>query len=207
MTARWLIPYDRAIDYFTNEIRANPADTSAYLNRALIWLDKNEVNIALADYREVIRLEPGGESGWVGRGMAYAAKKDYDRAIADYGEAIRLDPNFALAYDKRGYAWRSKKEYDQAIADFTEAIRLDPKDEFAYIGRGLAWGEGRNTTRRSPTIPWPFASTRITHGRTSIAAMPWPPRRTTTGRARLRRGQSHRPQRRYPLPLSWHRLV
>jgi hypothetical protein len=37
-----VIPFDQAIDYYTNQIRANPADSSAYINRGSIWSDKKE---------------------------------------------------------------------------------------------------------------------------------------------------------------------
>jgi tetratricopeptide (TPR) repeat protein len=134
-----VIPYDQAIDYFTNQIRANPANGSAYISRGHIWNDRKEFDLALADFNEALRLDPGSEVCWHNRGIAWRAKKEYDKAIADFTEAIRLDPKYALAYSNRGNAWSAKKEYDKAIADYNEAIRLDPKFAGAYNNRGIAW--------------------------------------------------------------------
>jgi tetratricopeptide (TPR) repeat protein len=136
-----VIPFDQAIDYFTNQIRANPANDAAYISRGHIWRDRQEFDLALADFNEALRLDPGSEVCWCNRGNAWSDKKEYDKAIADYTEAIRLDPKDALAYYNRGIAWYAKKDYDKALADYNEAIRLDPKDATAYNNRGSAWSD------------------------------------------------------------------
>ena len=53
-----VVPFDRAIDYYTGEIRANPGSAWAYIGRGLIWAGKGEYDIAIADYDEAIRLDP-----------------------------------------------------------------------------------------------------------------------------------------------------
>jgi tetratricopeptide (TPR) repeat protein len=135
-----VVPVERAIDFFTDYIRANPGDVHGYSMRAKIWLEeKKEPDIALGDYNEAIRLDPNAAQVFNNRGRVWAAKQEYDKAIADYNEAIRLDPRSALAYFNHGIAWTAKLGYDQAIADFNEAIRLDPQYVSAYDGRGIAW--------------------------------------------------------------------
>ena len=136
ITAEWLIPFDQAVDYYTNQIRANPSSVN-YLKRGQIWKHKKEYDIAIADYNEAIRLDPQSALAFNNRGYAWHNKKEYDKAIADYNEAIRLDPQSALAFNNRGYAWHNKKEYDKAIADYNEAIRLDPQSAEAYNSK--AW--------------------------------------------------------------------
>jgi len=134
-----VIPFDQAIDYFTIQIRANPNASNNYVNRAVIWDEKGELDIAIGDYNDAIRLDPRNEVAYVARSNAWSAKKEYDKAVADYSEAIRLDPKYALAYNNRGNAWSAKKEYDKAVADYNEAIRLDPKYANAYNGRAWLW--------------------------------------------------------------------
>jgi tetratricopeptide (TPR) repeat protein len=135
-----VVPVERAIEFFTDYIRANPGDSYGYSMRARIWLDeKKELDIALGDYNEAIRLNPNAAQVINDRGRVWAAKQEYDKAIADYNEAIRLDPRCALAYYNHGFASAAKQEYDKAITDFNEAIRLDPKFVYAYDGRGIAW--------------------------------------------------------------------
>jgi tetratricopeptide (TPR) repeat protein len=135
-----VVPVERAIEFFTDYIRANPGDPHGYSMRAKIWLDeKKELDIALGDYNEAIRLNPNAAQMFNNRGRVWAAKQEYDKAIADYNEAIRLDPKYALAYYNHGVASAAKQEYDKAITDFNEAIRLDPSFVYAYDSRGVAW--------------------------------------------------------------------
>jgi len=145
--AEWVIPYEQAVDYFTNEIRANPDNSSAYIRRAQIWKDRKEYDVAIADFSEAIRLDPGSEVCWVARGVAWSDMKDFDRAIADYAEAIRIDPKYAAVYNNRAYAWAEKREYDRAIADCSEAIRLDPRYSMAFNNRGRAWAKKKEYDR------------------------------------------------------------
>jgi tetratricopeptide (TPR) repeat protein len=133
-----VVPFDQAIDFYTQEIRANKG-ASAYNHRGLIWGRRQEYDIAIADYNEAIRLDPSYASAFMNRAIAWRAKKEYDKAIADYDKAIRLDPGYASAFNNRGNALRAKKEYDKAIADFNEAIRLDPGLAPAFMNRGYAW--------------------------------------------------------------------
>src|SRR4051812_47846923 len=116
-----VVPFDRAIDFYTQEVRADPANAAAYNTRGLVWQEKGEPDNALADYSEAIRLDPNKAGTFVNRGTVWQAKREYDRAIADCTEAIRLDPKLAPAFHNRGVARKAKGEYDRAIADYTEA--------------------------------------------------------------------------------------
>ena len=141
VNAEYVIPYDQAIDYFTNQIRANPSQWPWYNHRGLVWKEKGEYDIAIADFNEVIRLYPSSEAAFNNRGNAWHDKKEYDKAIADYNKSIQLDPKFAMAFNNRGNAWGNKKEYDKAIADYNESVQLDPRFAMAFNNRGNAWGK------------------------------------------------------------------
>ena len=134
-----VVRFDQAINFFTQEIEADPADSAAWARRGNIWQNKKEYDKAIADFTEAIRLDPENGIPFCNRGNAWSGKKEYEKAIADYNEAIRLDPKCALNYYIRGNAWCDEKEYDKAIVDFNEAIRLEPKDARFYSDRGDAW--------------------------------------------------------------------
>src|SRR5271157_2330749 len=142
--ASQVVLFDQAINFYTQEIAANPGNSWAWAGRGQIWKEKKEYDKAIADVNEAIRLDPRYALAYRNRGAAWQAKKDYDKAIADFNEAIRLDPTDAIAYYNRGNAWQAKKDYDKAIADYTEAIRLDPGIAFAYDNRGNAWRVRKN---------------------------------------------------------------
>ena len=66
-----VVPFDRAIDYFTGVIRADPRSGLAYRCRGSLWRWKQEYDKAIADDTEAIRLDP----------------KDAQRAANDRGYA------------------------------------------------------------------------------------------------------------------------
>jgi tetratricopeptide (TPR) repeat protein/predicted small secreted protein len=131
--------YDRAIADFTQAIRLDPDNATAYSERGDAYEGKGEYDRAIADHTQAIRLNPNDADAYNGRGTAYGKKGEYDKAIADFTQALRLDPNDEAAYNNRGNTYGKKGEYDRAIADYTQALRLDPNLAVAYKGRGIAY--------------------------------------------------------------------
>jgi hypothetical protein len=78
---------EEAIDYFTRRINAN-ASSANYLDRAVCWRKRGELEIAIGDFNEAIRLDPTNASAYNSRGYTWYKKGDYDKHIADYNEAI-----------------------------------------------------------------------------------------------------------------------
>lgn len=139
-----VVPYDKAIDFYTDEILDNPNNASAFNWRGLLWSEKGNLDQAIADFDAAIKINAGKHYPYNNRGLVWQKKKDFDKAIADFNEAIRLDEKNLLAHSNRGQAWRKKKEYDKALADFNEAIRLDPKFAPAYNERAWLWATCRD---------------------------------------------------------------
>jgi tetratricopeptide (TPR) repeat protein len=131
-----VVPFDQAVDYYTNEIRMHPRDPQSYVRRGNIWLAKRDYPKAITDYTEAVRLDPKNIYAYSSRGNAWRDSGQFDRAVADYSEAIKLDPERALSYVERGSARRSQKDYDRALADYNEAMRLAPRDP--NVHKGLA---------------------------------------------------------------------
>jgi tetratricopeptide (TPR) repeat protein len=96
--------YDHAIADYTEAIRFDAKNTSAYVNRSNLALRLGENGRAIADLTEAIRIDPTRSSYYYYRGRAYEYTQtdDLSPAIADYTEAIRLDPKLAVAYWARG---------------------------------------------------------------------------------------------------------
>jgi tetratricopeptide (TPR) repeat protein len=121
-----VVPVDQAIEFFNQQVSAHPLDSFPRISRALIYVDKQEYDKAIADVTEAVRLDPTNEHAYSTRGYAWSMKKAYEKAVADFGEAVRLSPGDARNYYNRCCAWGEMKEYEKAITDFGEVIRLDP---------------------------------------------------------------------------------
>jgi tetratricopeptide (TPR) repeat protein len=134
-----VVPVSRALDYFSDQIRARPADSFLHAMRAFLWREAEQFEKALRDDDKAIELDPKNPANYCSRGRDWHSLKEYDRAIIDFDQAIRLDPKCALAHVGRGMSRAGKREYSKAIEDLSEAIWLDPLSKCAYQNRGLAW--------------------------------------------------------------------
>ncbi len=148
---------------YTELIRTNPVDGSAYYHRGEAYEFLKEYDKALLDYDEAIRINPQVASFYIKRGDLYFYKLNQpEKASRDYAEAVRIDPDQTCTgnssfqvvcytnailndpsnlelYRNRGKAYSDLKEYEKAILDFTNAIRLKPNDANLYELRGKAY--------------------------------------------------------------------
>jgi tetratricopeptide (TPR) repeat protein len=146
---RWVgssevIAYDRAIEFYTDEIHQNPRNQSAFNCRGAIHLDKHMYDPAIADFTEAIRLDREDAWAYTNRGVARRDKKDFSGSISDSEAAIRLEPKNPNFHLNAASCWNLKGEYEKAIASYNEAIRLDPKFAAAHIGRAIAWHHAKD---------------------------------------------------------------
>jgi tetratricopeptide (TPR) repeat protein len=148
--------WDQAITEYSEALRINPNNASAYCNRGIVYGNKGDYDQAIADFNQAIRLDPNYAVAYGNRGVAYMRKgnndmeftagadykrglTEYDQAIADFTQAIRLNPNYVNAYKNRGYAYINRgyndmklrvieENFVRAIADFNQVLKLNPND-------------------------------------------------------------------------------
>ena len=58
--------------------------------RAWIYMNKGELDLALADFDRALAIDPELAGAYADRGRAYELKGDRDQAIADYRKALSL---------------------------------------------------------------------------------------------------------------------
>jgi len=93
------------------------------------YLEKGDLDSAIAEYDLAIIIRPDWPGAYRSRGNAYKAKGDYDRAMADYDEAILLGPDYSYAYLDRGLALKDRGRKAEAVADLKKVLELtdDPQ--------------------------------------------------------------------------------
>lgn len=113
---------DDALDFFSEQIKANPKNDYAFFARATAKLQRKEIDAAIADFSEAIRLNPQMVMWRNGRGSAYKLQKDYDKALADFSESMRIDPKDAVAFNRA--AWLLAVCRSDRHRDGKKAVRL-----------------------------------------------------------------------------------
>ena len=133
--------YEKAIECYDKAIELNPQQTSAYLNRGVVYNVMGNYDRAIQDYDRAIELEPTSVSGYGNRGNTYTINGNYDRAVQDYSRAIELDPLSVNDYGGRGTAYGRKGDYGRALQDFDQAIKLGPTitTPTIYHQRGMVY--------------------------------------------------------------------
>jgi tetratricopeptide (TPR) repeat protein len=111
----------------------------AYFRRAGFYLQKGDVDRAIADYDQIIEHDPNNPIARLRRASAYFRKREFDAALADYDKAVELDPKDEYAYSGRAGAYMAKEDIDRATADYGRVLLLHPDNFSAYVGRGLAY--------------------------------------------------------------------
>ena len=111
----------------------------AHFRRARFYLQKGEVDPAIADYSRIIEHDPTNLRARLGRASAYRQKHDVDAALVDYTKAAELDPKEVYVYLGRAGAYFANGDIDAAIADYGRALPIHPDNVQAYLGRGFAY--------------------------------------------------------------------
>jgi len=124
--------FDAAIGY-------NGNSHWAYNSRAVVWMQRGDVDRALADYDTAIRLKPDYAFALANRGNAWLIKGQPDRALADLDRAAALaPPRMELVLTGRGKARLAQGDYARAAEQFAAALQVNPAYANAIDGRGYA---------------------------------------------------------------------
>lgn len=97
---------------------------SAYLSRAVVYTQRRDYNLALADYNSAITFGSGSILPYNNRGIVHAALQDYESALADFNEVIERNATYAPGYINRGVIYALQGNFDEAIADLEQAIEI-----------------------------------------------------------------------------------
>ncbi len=136
--ASQVVPLENAVVFYSNEILQGRTPSRAFIQRALIWIDKGDYDRAIEDLTGAVRRDPSSAPAYETRALVWMAKKEFGIALSDFSDLIKLRPWDFKAYIERGIAWEQSGDSDQAIADFSESIRLEPRNPWAYTDRGNA---------------------------------------------------------------------
>lgn len=124
---------------WTDVISKSPNKDRPYLARGAYYLDKNQNDLAIMDFKKVISLKPNDFKAYDNLGLAYQWKNEFERALKYHEAAIKIKPDFSTAYNNRGVCYIYMKEWDKAINDFKSAVALYSDYADAYYNLGYSY--------------------------------------------------------------------
>ncbi len=111
-----------SIKQFDGEIKANPHNACAYMERGWIFSQSGMHTRALKDLNKAISLSPTDANIWLKRGWIYYECGKFQKALKDAKKAIRLEPNNWDAYDLESTVYGSLG--NQSLAETSGRISI-----------------------------------------------------------------------------------
>src|SRR5262249_24350131 len=115
-------------------IRLKPDYGTALANRADVYEDRGEFELALADLDRVVGIDGGSARAHNLRGIIRKKTQALELAIADFDTALRIDPGCVFAFNHRGLVYEQTGDLDRALTDFRRALSIDAADRTAADG-------------------------------------------------------------------------
>ena len=114
---------EEAIVAYNRAIEISPR-AAFYNNRANLYKEQGEVQLALADYQKALEINPNNANAYNNRANLYQQQGEMELALADYQKALEINPNYANAYGGRGLLYQQMGNQPAAIADLKKAQQL-----------------------------------------------------------------------------------
>lgn len=136
---------DCAIGALSEVIRLDSGHAEALEFRGRAYLQREQFDLALADYDKAIQIKPDYADLYYFRSRVYAGQKQFDKAVEDITKAIELAPKedgkslekFNQTIDEY---YSKQGNFDKLIERITQKIESTPKDDkllgFHYHQRG-----------------------------------------------------------------------
>lgn len=128
---------DEGIKYCDRAIMIYPRLGFLYYSRGVAYLQKGEMDKALADADKAVKFNVGWSAHMFRAGI-YAEKGNQPKTLEDLSKTVELNPKYKDAYMQRGYIFLQQKKFNEAAADYTKVISLDINEAQAYRYRSYA---------------------------------------------------------------------
>ena len=125
-----------AKNIFTEILKLDPKNFSAYNNRGNIYLMLGDLDNALQNYDKAIKLKPDFADAYNNKGNVLQKLNKHEDAVESYQKATKFDQNHVQAYYNLGRILKLQEKYLLAIENFEKAIKLKPNYVEPYLGLG-----------------------------------------------------------------------
>ncbi|OAQ21760.1 tetratricopeptide repeat protein [Thermosulfurimonas dismutans] len=123
--------FEKALEYLSKAIEADPRMTKAYQARAAIYLRLERLDEAETDLQKALELEPKNARLYFRLGQIFYRRsqlgekeKNLEKALELFNKAIDLDPLYAAAFMARSQVYRDLGEEELADFDLDKAVAV-----------------------------------------------------------------------------------
>lgn len=113
------------LEELNRELQQAPPHAQPYINRAMLWTQHFDYELAIADYQNAIVLDDNPEIR-VSMAAVYLRMLRYDSALEQLQLALSSDGQLPNAYLYRAKLYVAIHENEAALQDFESALQLTP---------------------------------------------------------------------------------
>jgi predicted O-linked N-acetylglucosamine transferase (SPINDLY family) len=117
---------------------ADVAHFQARYMLGLVFLQRNQFELAQSTIAEALRLAPGEAGAYSNRALALFHLGRFAEAVTTSEQGLALNPGLVLAHVTRGRSLLALHQARQAIASFDQALRLNPQQPDVWHARAGA---------------------------------------------------------------------
>ena len=119
--------------FFDNALKIEPNNTNALHAKAAYLHESDQLQAALATYRQLNIIDPTYEEGFFNTGIIYLEMDSLKKAYTHFDLAAKTSPTYILAYYYRGLTQEKMGHTTTAQQDYQQALRLNPEFERAKV--------------------------------------------------------------------------
>ena len=120
--------YEKAIEYFSKEVKQNPEDAEAYATMSVAYSRLGKYNEAISAAKESVNLEPDNAFNYNELGLAYRLSGDYKKALDTYLKAVSLSSSSG-DYNGLGLVYSALGKEEEAISSYQKALSQGSQEE------------------------------------------------------------------------------
>ncbi|WP_460225234.1 tetratricopeptide repeat protein [Aurantivibrio infirmus] len=134
---------DTAISLLNDALKNNPNSTDLLFSRAMINEDRDFLELAEEDLRQVLKYQPNNANALNALGYTLADRTDrFEEAYDLITQALNIEPSNPAILDSMGWVQYRLGNYEEAELRLREALKAFPDDEIAaHLGEVL-WVTG-----------------------------------------------------------------
>jgi Tfp pilus assembly protein PilF len=130
---------DKALADYNQAIACNPEYYWAYPDRARIFFDRGQLDLAMKDYLLLTRADRWYADAFINLGAIYGMKGKYELALPILNRAFQLRPADHNTLLNRALTFMNLNQFDNSIADFNRYLKLKPDNAEVINAIGVCY--------------------------------------------------------------------
>ncbi len=135
------------IEELSKNIQSNPNKLELYIERANLYIQKNNINNAIIDYQKAISIAPDSITYYMKIADLFLQQGQIKNTLDILNKVTKVNPNYTQAWIKIGEIHLMFKKYPEVFKYANKALEIDPYNDKAFFLKAYAYKENADTNK------------------------------------------------------------